>query len=547
MVKLVRLLRVQGRNMPFLPSAVSLLRPAPTPPERASRAFAPRARQALWRAWSAERSPTREYVEVILAVSVVSAIGWLEPVGYRAFGHVYLLAVIGLSARVGRWPALFAAVLSALAWDYVIIPPRMSFSTLELEDEAILGTYFVAALIAGQLTARIREQELAERRRQRRATALYHFSRALAEAHTLDEAVAAALLDMGDLFGVQAALLLADEPTGLTLHPASTLTLGLRERAVADWVSRHGRPAGHGTGEHENAEALHLPLVRAGGVLGVLVVERSDDSGAGAREQRELIAAFAAQIALMVEREKLRAASEREALSAESDRLHRTLLDSVSHELKTPLAVLRTAAENLATADPARQPILHNEIRTATGRLDRLVANLLDQTRLESGAIRPQLDCCDARDLVNTARRALGDALAGRVVKLAIPEELPLLMADARLMEQVITNLLLNATLHTPAGTPIQISAGVEPGGARGFIAVIDRGPGIAAEVREHLFEKFRRGEKARAGGVGLGLSIVRGFMLAQGGEITAENPPGGGARFTVYLPRAAHSFVPNE
>ena len=356
-----------------------------------------------------------------------------------------------------------------------------------------------------------------------------------------------ALTDGGELFGVRTALLLADGTLGMTTHPASTLGLGLRERAVSDWVARHGREAGRGTGEHEHAEALHVPLVRAGGVLGVLVVETPREIPLGAGEQRELIAAFAAQIALMVEREKLRAASEREALLAESDRLHRTLLDSVSHELKTPLAVLRTAAENLGTPDAARHEALTAEIRTATGRLDRLVANLLDQTRLESGAIRPELDCCDARDLVATARRALGETLAGRTVKIAIPEELPLVMADARMMEQAITNLLLNAALHTPAGTPIQVSAGVEPRGGRVFIAVSDRGPGIAAEVREHLFEKFRRGAKARAGGVGLGLSIVRGFMLAQGGEVTAENQPGGGARFTLHLPRAAHEHVPNE
>ena len=144
--------------MSSLPAVASALRPAPTPKEQAGRAVAPRLREALWRGLRARRAPTWEYAEAIGVVLIVSIAGWLEPIDYRAFGHVYLLAVIVLSARVSRWPALFAAVLSAVAWDFVIIPPKMSFSMLDLEDVVILGTYFVAALIAGQLTARIREQ-----------------------------------------------------------------------------------------------------------------------------------------------------------------------------------------------------------------------------------------------------------------------------------------------------------------------------------------------------------------------------------------------------
>lgn len=481
---------------------------------------------------------------VIMAISLA---GWFVPMGYHAFGHVYLLAVIFLSLRVGRWPVLFAAVMSAVAWDYVFIPPRLSFSTLDLEDDAILGTYFVSALIAGQLTARIRAQEQAERRREQRASALLRLTRALTEARSFDEAVAASLRQIDELFGARTALLLADPRTGLQPHPAGTFSLHERERAVADWVGRHGREAGRGTGELATAEALHVPLSRAGAVLGVLVVALPAGESPGTPELRELLAAFAAQIALTAEREHLRAAAERQALLAESDRLHRTLLDSVSHELKTPLAVLRAAAENLGVEDAARRGALAGEIRTATARLERLVANLLDQTRLESGAVRPQLDWCDARDLVSVARRAVGDALAGRPVKVEIPPGLPLFRADARLMEQVFTNLLLNAALHTPPGTPVTLSAGVDEARSRIFVAVADRGPGVAPEMRAHLFEKFHRGPGARAGGVGLGLSIVHGLMRAQGGGIEADSPPGGGARFTVSLPLAAPDPIPHD
>jgi two-component system sensor histidine kinase KdpD len=250
---------------------------------------------------------------------------------------------------------------------------------------------------------------------------------------------------------------------------------------------------------------------------------------------------------LVVEREQLRAAGEREKLLAESEKLHRALLDGVSHELKTPLAVLGAAVENLATADEPTRAALAGEIRTATRRLNRLVNNLLDQTRLESGALQPRLDWCDAHDLLNAALDGVREALAGHPFESALPADLPLFRADAALMEQVIANLLLNAALHTPEGTPIFLAAGVDRARSRIFFTVADRGPGLPAAMRERLFQKFQRGDAARAGGLGLGLSIIRGFVAAQGGEVVAGENPGGGAVFTVYLPFTPHGNVPSE
>ena len=343
-----------------------------------------------------DRSPVRGYAEVLITIAGVTIVGWFVPLSFQAFGHIYLLTVIALSLRVGRWQALFAAVLSALAWDFVFVPPRLSLLVLNLDDVLLLGTYFVTALIGGQLTSRIR--------------------------------------------------------------------------------------------------AL----------------------------QRE-----------------------REQLMARSEQLHRTLLDSVSHELKTPLAVLRSAGEKLDTANPARRVCLTAEIRTATQRLERLVANLLDQTRLESGALRPQIDACDVRDLIMAARRNVDDALAGRTLTVAIPAELPLCRADAVLMEQVLGNLLLNAARHTPPDCFVRIVAGLERGLV--FIAVSDNGPGLPPEILSGPFQKFHRGPAAQPGGLGLGLSIVRGFMTAQGGQVVAGESPEGGASFTVYLPQATHDEVPDD
>jgi two-component system sensor histidine kinase KdpD len=492
-------------------------------------------------------SPAREFLEVLAVILAVTVAGWFTPFSYHALGHVYLLTVIMLCLRVGRWPAMVAAVVSGLVWNFVFIPPRLSFHVIDFDDCLLLGTYFVVALIAGQLTAFIRTQERTERQREQRATALFHLTRALAGAHTLDEGVTAALRQADGLFEAQTALLLAGEDGTLAPHPACSLTLDQAGHSVAAGVARNRHEAGRFTNVSPEGPALHLPLLRAGQVLGVLVVRPPAEATRSTPEQRDLLEAFAAQIALLVEREHLRDAGERAKLLTESDRLHRTLLDSVSHELKTPLAVLRAAAENLAKEGGARRADLPGEILTATSRLNRVVANLLSQSRLEAGAVKPQLDWCDARDLVSAARRGLGDVLAGRPFKSDIPADMPLFKADAPLMEQVVTNLLLNAVLYTPAGSPLSVTAGVDRPNAQVFLTFADQGPGIPAALKAHLFQKFRRGAGAQGGGLGLGLSIVRGLMQAQGGDVTIDEQAGPGARFTLRLPYSAHGSVPHE
>jgi two-component system sensor histidine kinase KdpD len=485
----------------------------------------------------------REYLEVLVVISVVTLAAWFVPVDYRAFGDIYLLTVIGLCLRVGRWPILFATVLSALAWNFVIMPPRMSFSRLDLKDGVFLGMYLVVSLIAGQLTARIREQQREEKQREQRATALFHLTRALSDAETLEDAVGAALGQAESLFGAQSALLMKGQGGALMLHPASGFTPDHRETEAARELCSAAPAIGRG---RRTPGALLVPVIRAGATLGVFALKMPALVYVPP-EQRELMEAFAAQIGLQIERDHLRAAAEREKLLTESDRLHRTLLDSVSHEFKTPVAVLRSAAESIVHAEGARREALAREIRTAGRRLDHLVANLLNQTRLEAGRVKPKLDWCDVRDLISAARRAVGDPLNGRPFKVEVPEDMPLCMADAMLMEHVLANLLLNAVHHTPPGTPIAVRAGNEPKAARVFIAVCDRGPGIPASKRVALFQKFERGDRARSGGLGLGLSIVRGFMLAQGGDVAVDENPGGGARFTLFLPHRLHETVPQE
>lgn len=492
------------------------------------------------------RSAFSQTLEVVLFLGAVTLVGWYSPLNYRALGHVYLLAVIALSLRVGRWPVLLAAVLSALAWNYVFIPPRMSFSVLHFEDGLTLGTYFVVALIAGQLMALIRAQEIEERTRKRRVTALFHLTRAFAAAQTLDDAAETALRQADSLFSARTALLLKDPADGLVVHSSSSLRLSASDRLLAENTVTDGKSEPIPV-TFDGESGIYIPLWRENRLLGGFAIALPADQPPLVREQMELIEMFAAQIALLVEREQLRAAGEREKLLAESERLHRTLLDSVSHELKTPIAVLRSASESLAAGETSRRAALTGEIRVATQRLDRLVANLLSQTRLAAGAVKVHLDWCDARETIASARRVMAEALAHRTVRVEMAEDMPLFRADAVLLEQVLTNLLINASVHTPPQTVITIRAGMDSAHANVFLEVSDDGPGLPVEVREHLFQKFRRGGGAAAGGVGLGLSIVHGFMLAQGGTVVARNAKAGGAVFTLTLPLHDHGAVPSE
>ena len=488
-----------------------------------------------------------EYAEVLIAVASVTVVGWFLPVSYRVFGPVYLLMVILLSLRVRRWPALAAAVVSAVAWNFVFTPPRLSFSVLHIDDGVMLATYFVAALIGGLLTTRLRAQERSEREREQREAAFFHLIRELASARTLDETAETALRQADDLFDARTALLLMSDSGMLEPHPASSYPLDTNERGAAAWALAHNQPAGRFTAVLPSAAALHVPMMRGELALGVFTLWQPVAVTHLTPRQHDLIEGFVAQIALLVERDRLCSMREREKLLAESDRLHRTLIDSVSHELKTPLSVLRSASDRLDTATGEARLSLTSEIRTATRRLEHLVANLLNQSRLESGRLKPQLDWCEVRGVISAARRAVGDVLNDRSVSVEIEDDLPLFMADAVLLEHVLANLLLNAAVHTTPTTSVRLSAGLDRARNRVFVTVSDSGPGLPAEIRANLFQKFCRGAHTPSGGLGLGLSIVRGFTLAQGGDVVAGSSPEGGACFTVYLPHAAHDRIPYD
>ena len=469
-------------------------------------------------------------------------------VGFYALALTYLFAVVVLALFVGRGPVFFAATLSALLWNFFFLPPRFTFFITSFQDGMMFAMYFIVALVLGQLTARIRTQQTAERQREQRATALYLLTRDLAESPDLAQLLAVVIQQVGKTFRADVALSLPDESESapVTAYFASTWSLSAKEQTVAAWAFQHRQSAGRGTDNLPASEGLHLPLVagaRATGVLSLRFIDAAPLSPA----QRDLLDAFIRQIALVFDRERLRDAEIQAKFLAESERMGTMLLNSVSHELRTPLAAISSVASGLRAAGElnAAQQSLTVELDEATRRLNRLVRNLLDLSRLEAGHLRMNTDWHDLRDLLRSAMQNLGRALSGHEVKTDIPNDFPPVKLDAVLTEQILLNLLGNAAVHTPPGTKVEVTARVHEGQL--VLRVADNGPGLPPGDTSRWFDRFQRGPDAVAGGTGIGLSLVKGFAEAQDGSVSAENNPGGGALFTVNLPLTKLPPVPEE
>lgn len=315
--------------------------------------------------------------------------------GHYTPSLIYLLAVVGLALFVGRGPVLLAAAAGALLWNYLFLPPTYTLYITSFQDALMFGMFFVVALAMGQLTARLRAQQAAERERERQATALYLLTRELADGKDLAELLGVVVRQLSEVFAAEVAALLPESGTeeSLVAYPFGTLAVSEKELSVASWAYRNAKPAGRSTDTLPSAEALYLPLTTTSGCLGVVGL-RFRSGRLLSQAQRGLLDSFVRQIALVLDRQRLRDAEQGAQLLAESERLGKTLLNSVSHELRTPLAVITAASGALkGAADLTEmQARLVGEIEQAGARLNRLVRNLLDVARLESGRLQPQLD-----------------------------------------------------------------------------------------------------------------------------------------------------------
>ncbi len=488
------------------------------------------------------RPKLRQYLKATAVVALVSVLNYLlSPlIGVHAAALIFLLAVVGLALVVPRGPTLLAATLSAIVWDYFFLPPVFAFRVEHFEDGMLLAMYFIVALVLGQLTARNRAQEATERQREARATALYLLSRELSEAVNLEQIVQKGVQQTERAFSARAGIRLAGGPHSINqrFFPPNTLELGEKEQALCDWVIKNGQPAGKYTDTLSGSDALYVPLIAGNHTLGALGLRLSQEFEPTIH-QRNLLDTFCQQIAMALDRHRLQQESQRTKLLDESERLSKTLLNSMSHEIRTPLAAIKSATGNLVEfqESPWSEPqqAMIAEIQEATERLNRLVGNVLDATRLESGHVKPKIRPCDVRDLLQIVVRDTRKELAKHRLSVEPAPELPLVPMDFVLMQQALVNLLSNAAFHTPPGTAVNLTARADRDMLQ--ISVADNGPGIPPESLNRVFEKFYRAPAARAGGTGLGLSLVKGFIEAQGGQAYVMNRPEGGAIFTVRLP----------
>lgn len=493
----------------------------------------------------------RPYLGAAAAVAAATGINLLlQPViSYEAVALLLLLVVIVLPLYFGRGPVLLAATLSALLWDLLFIPPRFTFLINKLEDVLLLVLYFVIALVAGTLTTRLKSQQRLLQRREERTHALYALVREFAQVETIDAVIRTAVAHLGAAFDADVAILLAADPEHLAAaaHPASTLVLDDKEREAAAWTFARQRAAGRATDTLPAAAGTYRPLRAPGSVVGVAGL-RFRNGQAVTAELEAFLEALLAQVALAIEHEQLGQAQERAVLLAESERLYKTLLNSVSHELRTPLAAITGAAGTLqALPDEHKEArsALAGEIQLAVERLNRLVENLLDMSRLESGMLRLRLEWCDVADLVAVTVKRARPFLERHDLSVGVEPGLTLVHMDYVLIEQVLINLLHNAAVYTPPDTSVELRAHRD--GESLAISVMDRGPGLPTDALERIFDKFYRVPGAAAGGTGLGLSIARGIVEAHGGTLVAENRAGGGACFTLRLPMTPPPPLPVE
>jgi two-component system sensor histidine kinase KdpD len=488
----------------------------------------------------------RPYLMALLFVAIgLAAAQLIRPLfgGIENVDLVFLTAVVAVAARYGLWPSLLASVTASLLYNFFFLPPVYTFTITDPTNVAAFFFFMVIALLVSNVAARVRSQADTAIGRVRTTESLYAFSRKLAGTATLDDVLWATAYQTALMLKVRVVLLL---PEGGVLAVKSGYPpedeLDQADLAAANWAWSNDRPAGRGSDTLPGAKRLFLPMRTGRGAIGVIGIDDDRTGPLLTPDQRRLLDALVDQGALAIERVLLVEDMDRVKRTVESDRLRGALLTSISHDLKTPLASVLGAASTLrdlgAGLSEAQKSDLIATMIDESERLNRFIANLLDMTKLESGAIVPNAALHDLAEIVGSALRRASKILVHHKVSLELGSDLPMLELDAVLFEQVLFNLLDNAAKYAPGGTTISIR------GARDresvTLQVLDEGNGIPAGELESVFDKFYRVEKGDhvRPGTGLGLAISRGFVEAMHGTISATNRVDrSGAIITIRLP----------
>jgi two-component system sensor histidine kinase KdpD len=503
-----------------------------------------------WRLWPAVPPEPLAFIHAAVAVAAALAAGEvltdLTPIPNLSM--VFLLAVLFTAMNGGIWPAIFASVLSFLAYNFFFIPPLYTFTIAEPYELLALVIFLIVAIVSSAITGRVREQARIAADRVRAMRRLYEFTRRLSALATQDSVAEGAASEIHASLGRPVLVLLprGDDLAVTAAWPPED-ALDAATMTAARWAWQHAEPAGADTGTLPILPWYFVPLRAGDRTLGVIGIGKDADTPPLDSEGRALLNTLCEQSAAALDRASLAREMVMAKTATETERVRNTLLASISHDFRTPLSSILGAATSLIDygdkIDAAARKGLLEQIKDESEGLDEMVRNLLAITRIDSGALELRRDWIDLREIIErivTAARRRG---ARQTLAIALPPDLPLVRADAALAEQALGNVVANAIAHTPPDTQVAIDAGV--GDAAITIRVSDDGPGIASEVLPRIFDKFARGGEAvtRADGsqsVGLGLAIAKGIMEAHGGSIAAESPvdKGRGSRFSLVFPR---------
>jgi two-component system sensor histidine kinase KdpD len=494
------------------------------------------------RAFAAPTGEARAYLGSLAFVAVSLGIAQLlhQMLGLASVAMAFLTAVLVSAVVYGLWPALFASFASVLAYNFFFLPPLYTFTIADPENVAALFFFGVTAVIASNLTARVRAQAIVARQRARTTEELYQFSRKLAGAANLDDLLWATVHQIALMLKVRVVILLPENGTVAVragFPPEDSLDAA--DLAAAKWSWERNHVAGRGSDTLPGAKRLFMPMNTGRGAVGVVGIDSDEPGPILTPDQQRLFDALADQAALAIERVNLVEDVDRARLIAETDRLRAALLTSISHDLRTPLASILGSATSLSEAlDASTRLSLIRNIQDEAERLNRFIGNLLDMTRLESGPLRLRTGAIELSDAIGSALRRASKILAEHRTQVMLQQDLPMLDLDEVLFEQVLFNLLDNAGKYAPTGSLITIKAWQDGGSV--VVQVLDEGPGIPPADLERVFDKFYRvgGADRRRAGTGLGLAICRGFVEAMHGSITVNNRTDRpGAAFTMRLP----------
>jgi two-component system, OmpR family, sensor histidine kinase KdpD len=501
----------------------------------------------LLEAWKPHGRWIRYFYSILLVAgaTVLGSLiqGYFHPVNLVM---LYLMAVILSAAYFGRGPSMLASFLSVLAFDFFFVHPQFQLDVSDTQYLLTFGVLLAAGLIISNLSGLVRDQVEISREREGRASMLYNLSRELTVLVDPPAILNTVIQQIAQTFSRESSILLPEEGQLEVRAVSSGLVLDEPEKEAAAWAFKHGQPAGSGTSTLPQVWLRYQPLRTPHGMIGVLGFRPNTSNGYLSPDQRQFLDAYSSLAALAIERAYLAEQASRAQLISATEKLQSSLLNSISHDLRTPLATITGVFSSLHEADRSdngrvqlsradRLELVETGWEEAR-RLNRLVGNLLEMTRLESGALKLRCQSGDVQDVIGSTLRRMGDRLNNIPILTRVPENLSSVSADFVLIELVLINLLDNAIKYSPAGSPIEIEA--RPLADEVEISVSDHGIGIPDEDLPRVFDKFFRVQRQdNTGGTGLGLSICKGIVEAHGTHILAENRPGGGTTIRFTLP----------